>query len=82
MNFTPIEDAYKIHHVDPNTYSGSLIFSPVCIYCKHNASTALMTNDGGSFRRCDRCRKNFKAIVLNQAISNFRQSTKHLHGTN
>jgi len=83
MNYTPLDEAYKIHHVNSNTYTGTLKYSPTCIYCKHIHSTALMaSSDGGAFRRCDRCRKNFKAVVLNEAVSNFSYSTHHLKGTN
>jgi hypothetical protein len=81
MNYTSLDEAYKIHHINSNTYTGSIKYSPVCIYCKHTVSTSLM-NDGGAFRRCDRCKKNFKAIILNQSITNFSYSTHHLKGTN
>ena len=81
MNYTPLEDAYKIHHVNSNTYSGTLKYCPTCIYCKNITSTSLM-NDGGSFRRCERCKKNFRATILNEAITNFSYSTQHLKGTN
>jgi hypothetical protein len=82
MNYTPLEEAYKIHHINTNTYSGAIKYSPTCIYCKNLTSTSLLNDDGGSFRRCDRCRKNFRAIILNQAVSNFSYSTHHLKGTN
>ena len=81
MNYTPIDDAYNIHHIDPKTYKVTLQYSPVCIFCSHSASTALM-NDGGSFRQCNRCRKNFRARVLTDPINNFSYSTQHLRGTN
>ena len=81
MNFTSISDAYKIHHIRNDTYGGSIKYSPVCIFCKNNISISLM-NDGGAFRQCQRCRKNFRATVLNQAINNFSYSTHHLKGTN
>lgn len=81
MNYTNLDDAYKIHHTNMNTYSGTLKYSPICIFCSHPKSTSLM-NDGGAFRRCDHCKKNFKANVLNTAISNFSYSTHHLQGTN
>ena len=82
MNYTPLEDAYKIHHVNSNTYTGTLKYSPTCIYCKNITSMPLMNTDGGSFRRCDRCKKNFRATVLNEAVTNFSYSTNHLKGTN
>ena len=83
MNYTPLEDAYKIHHTNSNTYGGTIKYSPTCIYCKNPSSKPLMLNqDCGSFRQCDRCRKNFRAIVINEPIYNFSYSTRHLHGTN
>lgn len=81
MNYTSLDEAYKIHHTHSNTYNGTISYNPTCIYCKNPNSISLM-NDGGSFRRCDRCRKNFKASVMNQAITNFSYSTHHLKGTN
>lgn len=81
MNYTPLEDAYKIHHVNSNTYTKTIKYSPTCIYCTNPTSYSLM-NDGGSFRRCDRCKKNFRATTLNESISNFSYSTHHLKGTN
>ena len=81
MNYTPLEDAYKIHHVNTNTYSEAIKYSPTCIYCKNITSIPLM-NDGGSFRQCGRCKKNFKATILNKAVTNYNYSTQHLKGTN
>jgi len=83
MNYTPLEEAYKIHHVNSNTYSGTLRYQPTCIFCNHNISTPLMNErDGGCFRRCDKCKKHFRANVINPAITNFSYSTYHLKGTN
>ncbi len=81
MNFTPLDDAYKIHHVSPNTYTGTIKYSTICIYCNYPQSISLM-NDGGSFRQCNKCRKHFRASILNSAITNFSYSTSHLKGTN
>jgi len=81
MNFTPLDDAYKIHHVNHNTYNGSIKYNPTCIYCKNGHSISLM-NDGGSFRQCAKCKKNFRASIVNPAIQNFSYSTHHLKGTN
>lgn len=80
MNFTPLEQAYKIHHIDPTIYSGTLFYSPICIFCNYNQSIPLYS--GGSFRQCLKCKKHFKATILNQAIPNFTVSTSHLKGTN
>jgi hypothetical protein len=81
MNYTSLEEAYKIHHTNSNTYGGTIQYSTACIFCKNPTSIPLM-NDGGSFRRCERCRKNFKATVINDAINNHSYSTSHLKGTN
>ena len=81
MNYTPLEEAYKIHHVNSNTYRGTPSYNPICIYCTHILSTSLM-NDGGSFRRCNKCKKHFKATILNPPVTNFYNSTNHLKGTN
>jgi hypothetical protein len=84
MNYTPLDQAYNIHHINSNTYGGHIIYSPICIYCKNNQSISLFTSgiDGGSFRQCSRCKKNFRANVINNAINNFSYSTHHLKGTN
>lgn len=81
MNYTSLEEAYKIHHIQPNTYSGTILYDPTCIFCSHKQSVPLM-NDGGSFRQCYRCRKNFKANVVSSPIASYYNSTKHLKGTN
>lgn len=82
MNYTPLDEAYKIHHVNSNTYGGTIQYSPICIYCKNPSSRSLMPSDGGAFRQCERCRKNFRATIINDAITNFSYSTHHLKGTN
>jgi hypothetical protein len=82
MNYTPLEQAYQIHHTCQQTYGGSIKYSTECIYCKNPKSISLMNTDGGAFRQCERCRKNFKANILNNAIPNYSYSTYHLKGTN
>jgi hypothetical protein len=81
MNYTPLDHAFKIHHTNSNTYGGNIKYNTNCIYCKNPSSKSLM-NDGGAFRQCERCRKNFMATVINSAIQNFSYSTHHLKGTN
>ena len=81
MNYTPLDDAFKIHHTNSNTYGGTIKYNTTCIYCKKSSSKSLM-NDGGAFRQCTYCRKNFMATVMNPAINNFIHSTQHLKGTN
>jgi transposase-like protein len=62
---TPITDAYKYE-----TYSEFIKrmrvpkFSPVCVFCSSSKTDSLV-NDGGSFRRCANCRKDFKAVIIN-----------------
>lgn len=82
MNYTSLDDAYTIHHINPKTYGGNIQYDPKCIFCSNPTSTALMTTDGGAFRRCLKCRKNFKANIINGAIHNFNFATNHLKGTN
>lgn len=83
FNFTPLEDAYKIHHTTSNTYSGQIKYDAQCPFCPCKDSTALMqSQDGGCFRRCNTCRKNFRANVLSNTIANYSYSTQHLRGTN
>jgi hypothetical protein len=82
MNYTPLDDAYKVHHIASNTYGGNVLYNPTCIYCKNPSSKSLMNGDGGSFRQCYRCRKQFTATIIGNAIQNFSHSTHHLKGTN
>lgn len=86
MNYTHLDEAYKIHHVTNNTYENynkKLVYNPQCIFCSYNNSIALMEDrDGGIFRRCLRCRKEFVAKLLTQPINNYNNSTEHLKGTN
>ena len=59
---TPITDAYQFSSFSSYINNGGLRtrFSPICIFCSSKESSAL-TNDGGSFRQCNRCKKQFKA---------------------
>jgi transcription elongation factor Elf1 len=84
MNFIPLEQSYKIHHINPKTYSGTLIYNPICIFCNHTQSTPLYSDkrDGGAFRQCLKCKKHFRATILNSPVTNFTLSTSHLKGTN
>jgi hypothetical protein len=61
---TPITDAYNFNSFSQYINNGGLKsrFSPICIFCSSNDSSSLM-NDGGSFRQCNRCKKQFKAIL-------------------
>ena len=61
---TSLNDAYKF-----NTFSEFIQkqamsnFSPICVFCSSN-NTISLTNDGGSFRQCNTCRKQFKSLLL------------------
>jgi transcription elongation factor Elf1 len=85
MNYTPLNDAYNIHHINSNTYTQSIQYSSQCIFCGNEDTTALMLNqDNGAFRHCNNpsCRKNFRATILSKPISNYTKATTHLKGTN
>ena len=73
MNFTPVEDAYLINHVNPNTYRGEIKYGKNCIYC-YSVNTIGLLNDGGCFRKCKTCRKNFSAQILTNPIANYKES--------
>jgi hypothetical protein len=61
---TSLNDAYKF-----NTFSefiqkqATAHFSPTCIFCSSN-NTLSLTNDGGSFKQCNTCKKQFKALLM------------------
>lgn len=62
---TSIQDAYQYHTFSPYINNmKSPIYSVVCIFCSHKESTPLMTD--GSFRNCNRCKKQFKALMINR----------------
>jgi len=79
--YTSINDAYNIAHVNPHTYKKDVIYDNMCIFCSNLSSKSLM-NDGGSFRNCNKCRKNFRAKILSVPVDNYVKSTLHLNGTN
>jgi hypothetical protein len=80
MNYTFLENAYTIHHSNPTSYNTNQIkYSPICIYCSNPTSQPLL---GDSFRRCDRCKKEFKSTIISKPVDNFTQATRHLKGTN
>lgn len=81
MNYTPLEEAYEIHHSTTNkNYYKQINYSPTCVYCNCPNSTPLMSD--GSFRSCTRCKKQFKATILNSPMPNYTNSISHLKGTN
>jgi len=62
---TPLNDAYHFTSFSSYITNGGLLskFSPKCIFCHSNDSISLI-NDGGSFRQCKICKKQFKALLL------------------
>jgi hypothetical protein len=85
MNYTPLNEAYNIHHINSHPYTKPIMYSSVCIFCSNKDTTALMPNqDKGAFRRCNNpsCRKQFKAATISDPITNYVAATSHLKGTN
>ena len=63
MNMTPLDQAFD--YSTPLSINQFHLpkYSPICIYCSNPESISLM-NDGGSFRQCLNCRKQFRAQIL------------------
>lgn len=62
---TPISDAYKYEtHSEFIKRMKVPKFSPICVFCS-SFKTDPLVNDGGSFRRCSVCRKDFRAQIIN-----------------
>lgn len=64
MNFTPLDQAYQVHHGNPSMYITNKIqtVNPKCIFCGNTNTFPLMEKkDGGIFRQCGSqlCRKQF-----------------------
>jgi transcription elongation factor Elf1 len=82
FQFTPLDQAYQIHHVNQNTYSSlnSAKYSSQCMFCGNQNSVPLMERqDRGAFRQCTNpsCRKQFQATILSQPIANYQMSTQN-----
>jgi len=80
FNFTPLDQAYQLHHVNPSTYSSinTAKYSPKCMFCGNQNSVALMeSQDRGAFRQCvnQSCRKQFQATILSAPVTNYQTST-------
>jgi hypothetical protein len=70
MNFTPLDQAYQIHHGNPSMYTTNKIqtVNPKCIFCGNTNTFPLMEKkDGGIFRQCGSqlCRKQFTSSQNN-----------------
>jgi len=62
---TPLDNAYKFQSFSGYINNNGMVsrFSPVCIFCSSPDTKSLM-NDGGSFRQCNKCKKQFKAQFM------------------
>jgi len=61
---TSLNDAYQFTTFSQFIQKQSAVqFSPICIFCSSPNSIAL-SNDGGSFRQCNACKKQFKASFM------------------
>jgi len=67
-----LNDAYKIHHIKSDVYSGKINYSTKCIYCSNLLSNSLL--EDGSFRKCLKCKKHFRATILSNPVKNYNQS--------
>jgi len=73
--------AFNINHVKPGTYGGTIVYDQTCPFCSHLESRGLM-NDGGAFRECKRCKKQFRANILGEPVANYTTATSHLSPNN
>ena len=65
FTFTPLNEAYNIHHVNTQSYTRAIQYSSQCIFCSNQDTIALMqAQDNGSFRKCNNrsCRKQFREL--------------------
>ena len=71
LSQTPINSAYDFSSFSPYIINGGLNnkFSPICIFCSSN-NTLPLTQDGGSFRHCNTCKKQFKSKLIGQNFTN------------
>ena len=81
FTFTPLDQAYQIHHVNSNTYNSlnTAKYSTTCMFCGNQHSVALMeSQDRGAFRQCvnPSCRKQFQATILSAPVANYQMSTQ------
>jgi hypothetical protein len=61
----PLNQAYQFQTFSPyiQQYGFQSSYSPKCTFCS-SMDTIPLINDGGSFRQCNRCKKQFKAIII------------------
>jgi hypothetical protein len=61
---TPLDVAYNFNSFSDYINNNGLKtnFSPRCVFCSSNETKCLTTD--GSFRQCNRCKKQFKAKLI------------------
>ena len=69
-----INEAFSVPHIQKNVYSGNIKYNTKCIYCLHLKSNPLL--EDGSFRKCLKCLKHFKAQIIANPILNYNESLK------
>ena len=63
---TPLNDAYKYQSFSNYINNMKLpTYSSICIFCSSKETTLLM--DDGSFRKCNGCNRQFKAVILHNS---------------
>jgi hypothetical protein len=79
LSQTNLNSAYQFNSFCPYIMNGGLYskFSPNCIFCSSN-NTLNLVNDG-SFKQCNICKKQFKALILNTNQSSNNFSPYRLH---
>ena len=67
---TELQDAYQFNTFSQYINNNGLAtkFSPNCIFCSSN-DTRILLNDG-SFRQCNKCKKQFKSKIVAALSSN------------
>ena len=68
---TNLDSAYQFSSFSSYINNGGLNskFSPNCVFCSSN-NTINLINDG-SFKQCNSCKKQFKAILFNNQLQYF-----------
>jgi hypothetical protein len=63
---TSLDNAYKFETFSPYIANDGLRsqFSSKCIFCS-STKTVNLTKDDGSFKHCNQCKKQFKALFVN-----------------
>jgi hypothetical protein len=69
LSQTNLDSAYQFTSFSPYITNGGLNskFSPNCVFCSSN-NTINLINDG-SFKQCNSCKKQFKAIPSNNQVN-------------